>query len=123
MHFAVQAGVSQEGKDESLALAVSERDIDLVRLLAQYGADVRTIEAEEVFWSRHPQIIRWFVDHGMDLETDFPIAKAFCNKHREFLGIYMGRRDRIPSARRQAAMALRYHDHARISTSRSNRGR
>jgi hypothetical protein len=104
----LQAEISQEERDDGLALAVSERNVDLVQLLAQYGADVRAIEAEEVLWSRHPQIIRWFVDHGMDLEMDFPIAKAFRNKQREFLEIYMGLRDRIPSARKQAAMVLRH---------------
>jgi hypothetical protein len=45
----------------------------------------------------------------MDLETDQTIAKAFRDKQREFLGIYMGLRDKVPSARKQAAMALRHH--------------
>jgi hypothetical protein len=105
----LQAGISQDEKDDALALAVSERDVDLVELLAQYGADVRSIETDEVFWSRSPQIIRWFLDHEMDLETNQAIAKAFRDKQREFLGIYMGLRDRVPSARKQAAMALRHH--------------
>ena len=45
----------------------------------------------------------------MDLESGASIAKAFRDKQREFLGIYLGLRDRITSARAQAAMALRYH--------------
>lgn len=105
----LQAGISQEERNEALARAVSERNVDLVQLLAQYGADIKTIEQDEVFWTRHPQIIGWFVDNGMDLECNESIAKAFRDKQREFLGIYMGLRDRIPSARKQAAMALRYH--------------
>jgi hypothetical protein len=80
-----------------------------VELLTQYGADVNAIDPEEVFWSRHPGIIRWFIANGMDLESSEWIAKAFRDKHREFLGIYMGLRDQVPSARKQAAMALRRH--------------
>lgn len=45
----------------------------------------------------------------MDLESNKSIAKAFQAKQREFLGIYMDLRDQIPSARKQAAMALRHH--------------
>jgi hypothetical protein len=45
----------------------------------------------------------------MNLESGDPIAKAFRDKQREFLGIYLELRERIPSAPKQAAMALRHH--------------
>lgn len=105
----LQAGVSGQETNEALALAVSDRNLDLVELLIQYSADVNAIDPEEVFWSRHPGIIRCFIENGMDLESAASIAKAFRDKQREFLGIYLGVRDRITSARAQAAMALRYH--------------
>jgi hypothetical protein len=44
------------------------------------------VEQEEVFWSRHPGIIRWFIDHGMDLETGEPIAKAFRDRQQRVSG-------------------------------------
>ena len=76
----------------------------------RYGADPRTVDFDTVLWSRHPQIMRWFVANGLDLECDcYPIARAFRYKHREFLGVYMSVRDTVPTARRQATMALRYH--------------
>ena len=54
--------------------------------------------------------MRWFVANGLDLECDcYPIARAFRYKHREFLGVYMSVRDTVPTARRQATMALCYH--------------
>ena len=56
-----------------------------------------------------PAITRWFLNRGLDLEEGFPIARAFQDRHRDFLGIYMDVRDTVPSARMQAAMALRYH--------------
>jgi hypothetical protein len=43
------------------------------------------------------------------MKTGWPISHAFRYRHREFLGIYMGLRDKIPSARMQATMALRVH--------------
>jgi hypothetical protein len=105
----LRAGVSSQETSEALALAVSNRNLDLVELLIQYGAEVTAIDPEEVFWCRHPGIIRCFIENGMDLESGACIAKAFREKHREFLGIYLDLRDRITSARTQAAMALRHH--------------
>ena len=105
----LRAGISDEEKNDALLKAVRERNLDLVQLLTQYGADVKAIHQDEIFWSRHPGIMRWFIDNGMDLEEGEPIAKAFRDKHREFLGIYMGLRDQVPSARMQATMALRHH--------------
>jgi hypothetical protein len=105
----LKAGVSQEEKNEALVRAVIDRNLDIIELLREYGADVSSIDPDEVFWSRDPAIIRWFIANGMDLESGESIAKAFRDKQREFLGIYMNLRDRIRSARKQAAMALRYH--------------
>jgi hypothetical protein len=103
-----EAAIAEE-KDDALYHAVNNRNLDLIELLVKYGAEPNAINSETVFWSRHPAIIRWFIANGMDLESGYPIAKAFANKQREFLGIYMDLRDRIPTARLQAAMALRHH--------------
>jgi hypothetical protein len=105
----LQAGTSSQETSEALALAVSNRNLGLVELLIQYGAEVNAIDPEHVFWCRHPGIIRCLIENGMDVETEASIAKAFRDKHREFLGIYLHLRDRITSARTQAAMALRHH--------------
>ena len=53
--------------------------------------------------------MRWFVGQGIDLETNYPIAQMFRDKHREFLGVFLDIRDRVPNARKQVAMALRHH--------------
>ncbi len=105
-----EGAVDQDEKNDALIRAIDSRNFDLVELLAQYGADSRPVDFDTVLWSRHPQIMRWFVAHGLDLECDcHPIAKAFRDKHREFLGVYMSVRDTVRTARRQATMALRYH--------------
>ncbi|HEY5743105.1 MAG TPA: hypothetical protein VIS99_11245 [Terrimicrobiaceae bacterium] len=105
----LRAGVDQDEKDWAISDAISSRRLDLIELLAEYGANPRSVSLDEILCSRHPQIIRWFIDRGLDLETDWPVAQAFRYRHREFLGIYMGIRDTLPSARFQASMALRLH--------------
>lgn len=107
----LKAGViGQEEKEWALSTAVSMRRMDLIELLADHGADPLSVDFnDEVLWTRIPKIIGWFIDRGADLETGNPIANAFRWGNRQFLGIYMGLRDKVPSARKQAAMALRYH--------------
>ena len=105
-----EGAVDQEEKNDALVRVIDNRNFDLVQLLAKYGADPRTVNFDTILWSRHPQIMRWFVADGLDLECDcYPIARAFRDKHREFLGVYMSVRDTVLTARRQATMALRYH--------------
>jgi hypothetical protein len=102
--------VDHEEKNDALIRAIDGRNFDIVQLLVRYGADPRTVDFDTILCSRHPQIMRWFVANGLDLECDcYPIARAFRYKHREFLGIYMTVRDMVPTAKRQATMALRYH--------------
>ena len=78
-------------------------------LLVSHGADHRAVCCEQVISSRNPYLIRWFIERGLDVEEGCPIAHALRNRRRDFLGIYMDIRDRVPSARKQAAMALRVH--------------
>ncbi len=107
----LSAGViHQEEKDRAMREAVAMRRLDLIELLADHGVDPKGVDfADEVLWTRVPSIIRWFIQRGADLETGYPIARAFQCRNRQFLGIYMDLRDEVPSARMQAAMALRYH--------------
>jgi hypothetical protein len=105
-----EGAIDQEEKNDALIRAIDNRNLDLVDLLTQYGADPGAVDFDTVLWSRHPQIMRWFVANGLDLECGcYPIARAFRDKHREFLGVYMSARDTVSTAFRQATMALRYH--------------
>lgn len=105
----LRAGIEQSKKDLALFQATDNRKLGLVELLHAYGANPQAVDAQTVIDSRDPAIIRWFVRQGMDLETGSPIAYAFRWAHRDFLGVYMDVRDQVPSARKQAAMALRHH--------------
>lgn len=105
----LRAGVEQDEKDHALVTALDCNRLDLIELLVAFGADLSVIDAESAMLRRNPIILRWFIDRGLDMESGWPIAFAFKHKHREFLGIYMSLRDKIPSARHQANMALRFH--------------
>src|SRR5436190_22787251 len=68
----LRAGVSDDEKNDALWSAVNDRNLDLIQLLAAYGASAKTVSSEEAFWTRHPGIVRGFMDNGMDLEQDQP---------------------------------------------------
>ena len=101
--------INQEEKNDALLRAIENRNIDLIDLLVRYGADPNIVDVDTVLWSRHPSILRWFIARDLDLESGYAIARAFRDRHREFLGVYLDIRDRVPTATKQAAMALRYH--------------
>jgi ankyrin repeat protein len=105
----LRAGLPQDVKDSALGSAIFARRLELAQLLVEYGADPHSVPIEDIFDSRSPELIRWMISLGFDLETRWPVARALENRQRECLGIFMDLRDRVPSARRQAAMALRVH--------------
>ncbi len=104
----LRTGVEQAEKNRGLGTAMNMSRLDLIELLAAYGAELEAVDTESVMCCRNPAIVRWFIDRGRDM-SGWPIAYALQYGHREFLGIYMSIRDRIPDARRQANMALRRH--------------
>jgi hypothetical protein len=104
----LRAGVGQDEKDRGLWRAVFDRKFALVELLARYGADYRSVDNLTVIDCREPAIMKWFVERGLDLETGSPIAHAFRYGHRDFLGVFLDVKDRVPTAVKQASMALRH---------------
>jgi len=105
----LSAGIPQDEMDHALCQSVNNSRLDLIELLTSYGADIVRVCRESVICNRNPLILRWFVSHGMDLEVGNLIAYAFRIKNRGFLGPFMDIRDQVPSARKQASMALRFH--------------
>jgi len=64
---------------------------------------------QEVFDTWEPDIMRWFIEHGADVETDNPLAYALCNRIKTALGFLKTYKDRFPSFQDQANIALRHH--------------
>lgn len=105
----LKAGVDQDEKDYLLDRAVSDANFDLIKLLIEYGADLHSVRFEDVCRTGNPEIIRFFVDSGLDVLTGDPFAHALCYPNRSLLGIYMRYRKQIPDWERQLNLALRHH--------------
>jgi len=89
--------------------ALYSRRLDLVKLLVKYGADIHSVSMASVFETWQPDIMKWFIEQGADVETDNPLAYAFCERIKTALGIFKSYKDRFPSFKEQANIALRYH--------------
>ena len=105
----LKAGIPEDLKNSALRSSVFAGRLELAKLLVMYGADPHAVPVDEIFDSRNPALMRWMITLGLDLETGWPIARILEYRRRECLGVFMDLRDRVPSARRQAAMALRVH--------------
>lgn len=68
---------SQPSKNAALANAVSMRRLDLVQLLSENGADIKSVPLADVLLCWEPKIIRFFLDHGAEAVTGSPFAIAF----------------------------------------------
>ena len=89
--------------------ALHKRRIDLVKLLVKYGADIHSVSMASVFETWQPDIMKWFIEQSADVETDNPLAYAFCERIRTALGIFKSYKDRFPNFQEQANIALRHH--------------
>lgn len=89
--------------------ALYKRRLDLVKLLIEHGADIHSISMASVFETWQPDIMKWFIEQGADVETDNPLAYAFCERIKTALGIFKSYKDQFPSFQEQANIALRYH--------------
>jgi ankyrin repeat protein len=70
--------------------ALYKRRLDLVKLLVEHGADIHSVSMASVFETWQPDIMKWFIEQGADVETDNPLAYALCNRIRTALGIFPG---------------------------------
>jgi hypothetical protein len=105
----LKAGIDQEEKDYLFERAVWDSNLGLIKLFVDYGADVHSIDFEDVCRTGNPEIMRFFLDRGIDAVTGQPFAKALCHPRRPQLGIYMQYRDKIPGLKHQVNLALRHH--------------
>jgi ankyrin repeat protein len=104
----LRQGADQEQRDYMLARAVGDANFELIKLLVEFGADPRSAHFTCVCRTGHPFIIKFFVDHGIDAETDQPFARALCYPKHRYLGVYMRYRKKFPTFKRQLNLALRH---------------
>jgi ankyrin repeat protein len=103
--------VDQEERNYMLERAVWDGNFEVIKLMIEYGADLHSVDFEDVCRTGHPFIINFFLDHGIDAETNHPFARALCYPKRRYLGVYMRYRNKIPSFKRQLNLALRHLAH------------
>jgi ankyrin repeat protein len=101
----------EDSRYPPLEHAIHKRRLDLVKLLVEKGAKIRSIDITSVFASWYPEIVEYFVENGADLVTGNPVAWALCAKIRPALGILKRYQDqdRFPILQEQANIALRRH--------------
>lgn len=93
----------------ALMHALEKRRLDLVELLVNHGADIKSVSMVQVFDTWNNEIVEFFIKKGADLETGNPLAWALCSRIRTALAIFKRYQDRFPSFREQVNIALRYH--------------
>ena len=106
----LEAGaIIADDRYNALEQAVIKRRLDIVTMLVEHGADVNSVAMYNVFETWDPKIMDYFIEHGADMETDYPLAEALCMRIRTGLGIIKRHKHRFPSFQEQSNIALRYH--------------
>jgi hypothetical protein len=102
---------SQGAKNAALSYAVLERQLDVVELAVQCGADPASVPFVDVLLSWDKRISSFFIDRDADLVTGFPFAQAFRERIRTAIGCFLDCRRRRPDLaaqlQEQIDMALR----------------
>jgi hypothetical protein len=79
----------QSAKDIALRDAVLSRRLDLVELLLDSGAEIKSLPLADVLLTWEPKLIQFFLDHGADPIAGRPFAEAFDAKVRTALGRFV----------------------------------
>ncbi|MGD0668738.1 MAG: ankyrin repeat domain-containing protein [Bryobacteraceae bacterium] len=111
----VQHVTEQATKDKALEFGVSKRRLDMVEMLVDHGAQIRSVDLADVLLCWEPTIIRFFLDNGADVVTGSPFAVAFREKVRTALRPFVEYKKAHPDVavalQGQADRALRHFAH------------
>lgn len=103
---------SQSSKNAALADAASARRLDLVEVLLEHGANIKSVSLVDVLLTWEPKIIRFFLDHGADVLEGRPFAVAFGERIRTALRPFLDYKQTHPELaaqlQEQLDCALRY---------------
>ncbi len=101
-----------ETKTAALCAAVSLKRMDLIELLCANGADPKTVPLDAVLSEWDPQLIRYFLDRGVDPIEGRPFAYAFQERIRTALRAFVDYKQAHPELgpqlQEQIDCALRY---------------
>jgi hypothetical protein len=101
-----------DAKTAALCAAVSVKRMDLIELLCANGADPKTVPLDTVLSEWDPQLIRYFLDRGVDPIEGRPFAYAFRERIRTALRAFVDYKrahpELGPQLQEQIDCALRY---------------
>ena len=83
-------------RNRALNTAVKKKRLDLIQLLLELGADIRSVPLADVFLTWEPSIIQYFLENGADAITDAPFAVGFGEHVRTLLRPFVNYRDAHP---------------------------
>ena len=98
-----------EGWGSPIYKAIRLKRMDLIELLVGHGLDMAEVDMHDVFETWDPAMMEYFIEKGADPEADNALASALCGRIRTALRIYKKYKDRFPSFKEQANIALRFH--------------
>lgn len=101
----------QAAKNAVLIEACRERQVNVVELALQHGADPRAVSFLDALLAWDRRVVSVLLERGADVVTEFPFARAFQMRIRTALGCFLDckrhRPDLAIPLQQQADMALR----------------
>ncbi len=104
----LQNGAAPHANGNALETAVKRGDSGIAQPLIDNGADPNSVRAELVCMCGNLDVVRLFLDRGVDLTRGNGFAIGLVETKKALLGIYRSYRDKIPALQTQADIALCY---------------
>ena len=104
----LQNGAASHANGNALEMAVKRGDSGIAQLLIDNGADPNSVRAELVCLCGDLDVVRLFLDRGVDLTRGNGFAIGLVETKKALLGIYRSYRDKISALQTQADIALCY---------------
>lgn len=101
-------GADLRANGNALEATIKRGYCGIAQLLIEHGADPYSVSARLVCCCGDLDIVRLFLDRGVDLTRENGFAHGLVETKKALLGVFRTYRDRIPGLQTQADIALRY---------------
>jgi hypothetical protein len=111
IEFLLQHETDQAAKDDVVAQACWKAQYGVMELALRYGASINAVSFQDVIETWNRDLALRFLERGSDPVTNAPFARAFKQRIKGVLGIFLdckrARRDLADALQEQADIALR----------------